>query len=131
MSSKAPVSVVILNYNGKRFLKGCLDSVLSQDYPAFEVLLVDNASSDDSVEFVGQDYPAVRIIKSATNLGFAAGNNLGVQEASHDQIVLVNNDVVVEPGWLAALANAIEEPGVGLASSLVWTVGVPKLFYER
>lgn len=131
MDSFPPVSVIILNYNGKEYLAGCLDSILAQEYPTFEVIVVDNASRDGSVEFLREKYPKVPLIVNEENLGFAQGNNVGVDDARHDLIVLVNNDVVVEAGWLRALVEAVFEPNVAIASSLVRTVGIPDLFYER
>lgn len=131
MDPTPPVSIIILNYNGHGFIKGCLDSLLSQTYPSYEILFVDNASTDGSAAIVANDYPSVRLIRNERNLGFAEGNNVGVAFARCDLVVLVNNDVVAESGWLAALVDAIKDPDVSVASSLVKTVGVPDLFYER
>jgi GT2 family glycosyltransferase len=131
MAPQPPVSIVILNYNGREFLQGCLDSILADTYDSFEVIFTDNASSDGSVDYVRENYPEVRILQNEVNLGFAEGNNRAVDVATHDHIVLVNNDVVVEAGWLQGLVDAIEQPGVAIASSLVRTVGIPDLFYER
>ena len=74
------VSVIIVNYNGKHYLKNCLSSLSAQSYPAIEVIFVDNGSSDGSAEYVRNEFPSVRIIESKKNLGFAKGNNLGVNE---------------------------------------------------
>ncbi len=126
-----PVSVIVLNYNGREFVRACLNSIRAQVYPDFEVLFVDNGSTDGSAELVSEEYPWVKLIVSPKNLGFAGGNNLGVERASHDLVVLVNNDVVVQDGWLAELVAAISEPNVGIASSLCHTDGMPKLFYAR
>jgi GT2 family glycosyltransferase len=125
MDALPPVSIIVLNFNGRDMLKGCLDSILAEDYPAFEVILVDNASIDGSVDFVKERYATVRLLTNASNLGFAEGNNKGVEEAAHDLVILVNNDVVVEPGWLKGLVGAMAEPEVAMASSLVRTVGIP------
>ncbi|MFI5386136.1 MAG: glycosyltransferase family 2 protein [Fimbriimonadales bacterium] len=131
MNNDPPVSIIVLNFNGRSYLQGCLDSVKAQDYPSFEIVLVDNASTDGSVDFIRERYPEVRLVCGKTNLGFAGGNNTGVDVAAHDLIVLVNNDVVVEPGWLRGLVQGVLEPDVAIASSLVRTVGIPELFYER
>lgn len=131
MSTDPPVSIIVLNHNGREFLKGCLEGILSQTYSRYEVIFVDNGSVDGSAEFVRSNYPAARIIEHESNLGFAEGNNRGVDAAAHDLIVLVNNDVVVEDGWLSGLVSAVSEPGVAIASSLCRTVGIPQLFYER
>lgn len=101
------VSVIVLNYNGRRWLAPCLSALNSQaGAPAFEVLLVDNASSDGSSEFVRAHFPDVRVVGNAANLGFAAGNNAGARVAAGELLVFLNNDTVPEPGWLAALYAA-------------------------
>ncbi len=75
------VSLIVVNYNGKRFLQPLLESIEKLEYPRFEVIFVDNASADDSVGYVGSAFPWVRIIESRKNLGFAGGNNLGMTHA--------------------------------------------------
>lgn len=125
------VSVLILNFNGLRFLDSCLGSVLAQDYAPFEVVLVDNASTDGSPEYVKKQFPGVRIIRSGMNLGFAGGNNLGVAHANGTLVVLLNNDTTVDRGWLRALVEAMESDNVAIASSFVRTEGIPEKYYER
>ena len=73
------VTVIILNWNGKPYLEGCLSSVMARTYPDFEVVLVDNGSTDGSAEFVARRFPQVRIIRHDENLGFAAGNNTAIR----------------------------------------------------
>jgi len=102
-----PVTLLILNYNGKRFLKECLDSVLKTDYPNFEVVVIDNASTDGSVEFIEKNYPQVRIIKNNRNYGFAVAYNLAIKTVKNEYLVLLNNDVIVEPDWLKKLISYI------------------------
>ncbi len=124
-------SVIVLNYNGRRFLSGCLDSLLAQSYSPFETIFVDNASSDGSAAFVRETYPSVRVLEAERNLGFAGGNNFGYRHASGEIIVLLNNDTVVEPGWLEQLVAALAPADVAAASSLILTEGVPPEYYER
>ncbi len=124
-------SIVILNWNGKSFLDACLESVLRQDDENFEVLLVDNGSTDGSVEHVRSLFPVVHVIEAGANLGFAAGNNLGVRHAGGDLVILLNNDTVVQHGWLSGLRRAMESPEAVLVSSHVVTEGVPTKYYER
>jgi hypothetical protein len=131
MSPSAPCSVVVLNYNGRHLLEACLGSVLGQEYGEFEVLLVDNGSTDGSTDWARSRFPGVRIVDAGSNLGFAGGNNLGVRCASHQRIVLLNNDTVVRPGWLRELMAALEDPGMAVVSSLVITRGIPEKYYER
>lgn len=104
------VSVIIINWNGKRFLKDCLDSVLNQTYPNYEIILVDNGSIDGSVEFVEKNYPEVKLIKNEKNLGFAEGNNVGIRKALKnpkiEYVALLNNDMRVDQKWLESLVDA-------------------------
>jgi hypothetical protein len=115
------VSVIILNYNGKRFLNECLTSVLNSSYPNFEVILVDNASTDDSIKFVKERFghvPVLMIVKNSNNLGFAAGNNVGTSYSKGKYIVFLNNDTVVEPNWLIELVSVMEtDAKIGAAQS--------------
>lgn len=125
------VSIIIVNYNGYRFLKDCLDSVLAQTYRQFEVLLVDNASTDESVKFVKEHYPRIRVVESKENRGFAGGNNMGTMHAKGELVVLLNNDTIVKQGWLQGLVDAVKPTQVALASSLILTDGIPEKYYER
>ncbi|MDH4071322.1 MAG: glycosyltransferase family 2 protein [Ignavibacteria bacterium] len=125
------VSVIVLNFNGLRFLDPCLRTVLNQGYSPFEVLLVDNDSRDGSPAYVEKHFPGVRLIHSGANLGFAGGNNLGVARAKGELIVLLNNDTTVEEGWLQGLVEAVSRENVAIASSFVLTEGIPARYYER
>ncbi|MDH7474362.1 MAG: glycosyltransferase family 2 protein [Anaerolineae bacterium] len=109
------VSVIIPVWNGREYLPGCLDSLLAQDYPDFEVIVVDNASADSSADLVAEKYPQVRLIQNLQNLGFAGGCNVGLQVAQGDTFVLLNQDTIVRPGWLRALVKALQKPEVGVA----------------
>ena len=106
------VSIIIVNFNGKRFLKKCLDSIFSQTYSNYEVTLVDNASTDGSAEFVEKNYPRVKLIKNDKNLGFAGGNNVGISVAFKDPdvkyVALLNNDTRVINNWLSELVKVAE-----------------------
>jgi GT2 family glycosyltransferase len=108
-------SVIVLSWNGMAYLADCLDAVLSQEYPDFEVIVVDNASIDGSADFVEEQYPGLRLIRNDRNLGFAGGNNVGLQAATGDVLVLLNQDTVVQSGWLEALMEAFSEREVGVA----------------
>lgn len=94
------ISIIIVNYNWKRWLQRCLDSLMTQTYKNFEIIFVDNNSSDDSVDFVQWNFPKIKIVKSDNNLGFAWWNNLGISHAQGDLIVLINNDTRVEKDFL-------------------------------
>lgn len=112
-------TVVIVNWNGQCFLEACFEALLAQELDGgFEVLLVDNGSTDGSVEYVRERWPRVKVVTTGKNLGFAAGNNLGMREAAGRYIVLLNTDTSVRPGWLAALAGAAEsDPAIGAVTS--------------
>jgi len=109
-ASKLKASIIIVNYNGKHFLKECLSSVFEIDFPKnqYEVILVDNDSRDNSVEYVSVNFPAVKIIQSNVNLGFAGGCNLGVKNALGKFVVLLNTDTKVEKAWLKELVKSIK-----------------------
>jgi GT2 family glycosyltransferase len=112
------VSVIVVNYNGKAFLDKCLGSLSRQAYPAVEVLVVDNGSSDGSVAFVREMYPQVNVIENGENLGFAKANNVGIRAARGELIATLNNDTEVVPGWLGELARAmLSDDGVGMCAS--------------
>lgn len=104
-------TVVIPNLNGERFLKDCLDSLFDQSFRDFDVVLVDNNSSDGSIELVKSLYPEVEVIRNKANLGFARAVNQGIAKASGNYIVLLNNDTVLEREWLASLVEAADASG--------------------
>jgi GT2 family glycosyltransferase len=100
------LTVVIPNWNGERFLSLCLDSLRRQTLRDFETVLVDNASSDGSIELVRRDFPEVRVVSLSENLGFAAAVNAGIKVSEAEYVALLNNDTEQDPGWLEALVRA-------------------------
>lgn len=124
------VSIVIVHYNGESLLDACLASVEAQPYRPVEVILVDNGSSDGSVAMVRNKYPGVRVLAQGTNLGFAEGNNRGVEAATGEYVVLLNNDTEVTAEWLPGLLEYMEDPAVAVVTSKVVTDGVPERFYS-
>jgi GT2 family glycosyltransferase len=102
------VSIVILNYNTRHFLEKFLPSVLATDYENFEVVLADNASKDDSVEFVKTHFPDISIITLPQNYGFAGGYNKALAQVKADYFVLLNSDVEVTADWLKPLVALAE-----------------------
>lgn len=108
---KKLASIVVLNYNGEKFIEPCLSSVFKSNYPNFEVILVDNGSTDNSIKIAREKFgkdPRLRIILNHKNLGFAEGNNVGIGVSKGDYIVLLSNDTKVHPNWLKELIGVIE-----------------------
>lgn len=102
------VAVVILNWNGRKFLEQFLPSVLQTVYPNFSVVVADNASTDDSLKFLQNHYPQVSIIQNPDNEGFARGYNLALKNVKADYYVLLNSDVEVTPGWMGSVVALME-----------------------
>lgn len=103
------VDVIILHYNGKENIDNCLKSVKKTTYPNFSIILIDNNSTDDSVEFIKKNYPEIKFIENSSNLGYAGGNNAALRISKAKYSVLLNDDTIVEPEWLAELVNAAEK----------------------
>jgi len=102
------VSIVILNYNTRRFLEKFLPGILETYYENFEIVIADNASTDNSLDFVKSTYPDLRIIAITQNLGYAGGYNLALSKLEADYFVLLNSDVEVDNNWLQPLINLAE-----------------------
>jgi GT2 family glycosyltransferase len=114
------ISVIIVNYNGERWLAGCLDAVLRQQGPSFEIVVVDNGSTDRSLNLVPPSDSCVRVVRLPDNRGFAGGNNAGAAAARGRLLAFLNNDTVVEPGWLAALQRPLDrDPAIGMTTSRI------------
>jgi len=108
------VSIIIVNWNGRECLKDCLDSLLSISYKNKEIIVVDNASIDNSVVFIEENYPKVILIKNNKNLGFAQGNNIGLKKANGDALLLLNPDVIVGETFLDELVKELyKEKSIG------------------
>ncbi|MGH9253120.1 MAG: glycosyltransferase family 2 protein [Vicinamibacterales bacterium] len=102
------VSVVVVTWNGKQYLEGCLDAAVSQSGIAAEIILVDNGSSDGTVDFVRARFPQVRIVTLPENRGFTGGNNAGAKEARGEFLAFLNNDAIPDSTWLRALRDGID-----------------------
>ena len=120
MTESPTVSVVIVNLNGHDLLQACLEALLQQDYPKeqIELVVVDNGSTDGSLNFLRRDYPQVLVIEAGRNLGFAGGNNLGARLAKGEYLAFINNDARAEEKWLSALVGALtRQPDYACAAS--------------
>lgn len=122
------VSVIIPNWNGLRLLRPCLDSLRRQTFRDFEVIVVDNASSDGSAQALAEEYPEVRVVALQQNLGYAGGCNAGIRAAQGAILVMLNNDTEADPGWLQALVDGLaRHPEAGSASSRLMIHSRPEI----
>ncbi|WP_428406971.1 glycosyltransferase family 2 protein [Hyphococcus sp.] len=109
MNSSAPaVSVIIVNYNSGPRLRRCLDHLVAQHFRDFEILVVDNASSDDSIAKAREAHADIHLIEAGANLGFAAANNLAAKSAKGEWLAFLNPDAYAAPDWLEALLRGAE-----------------------
>lgn len=107
MSEKKHVTVIIPNYNGQGFLKTCMDALDAQTCRDFKTLVIDNASSDGSVEYLRENYPWVRVEVMERNLGFSGGVNAGIRLADTPFVLLLNNDTEVDPHFIEEMLKSI------------------------
>lgn len=121
------VTILVLGYNSRRWLGSCLKSLLATRYENLQIIYLDNASSDGSVEFVREHFPGVKVMENGGNLGFARGNNRGIKAAlaaGSDFVGLLNPDTVVGPGWLSALVKFMEShPEFGVVGPVQYEYG--------
>lgn len=106
------VYIIILTYNGKKWIDNCLNSVLQTSYPRYKILVIDNASKDGSAEYITNKFPQVELLRNKKNYGFAEGNNIGMRYAlknGADYVVLLNQDTRVDPDWLIEMVNVAEK----------------------
>ena len=102
------VAIVILNWNGRKFLEKFLPSVIASIYSSKKIIVADNASTDDSVKFLQENYPQVLIIQNKSNEGFARGYNTALKQVQADYYVLLNSDVEVTPNWIQPVIELME-----------------------
>jgi len=118
-------SVVILNWNGKGYLKRCLDSIAEQTYKPSEVLLVDNGSNDGSASFVRNNFPWVKVLEVGKNMGSSQGHNMGIINTSGCYIAVLDNDLYLDKNWLKEEVQALSLTGVGIAGGVVKSYDPP------
>jgi len=127
VKTKPGVSVIVLNWNGKHFLDKCLSSLLNQNYPNYDVLLVDNGSIDGSVGFVEEKFgknAKLRILALNENHGFSKGNNIGIKCAQSDYVIILNNDTEARKNFITELVNIAE------SDNQIGSVGCKILLYS-
>lgn len=142
MRSEPLVSIIVLNYNGERWLSSCLESVQAQTYQRIETIVVDNASSDGSVGLVATRFPGARLLRLSTNLGYTGANNRAASIATGELLLFLNNDTRVDSNAVAELVAAIDrDGGAALVAPCITDyegtaagscgVGIDKLAYPR
>ncbi|MDP1636696.1 MAG: methyltransferase domain-containing protein [Candidatus Nitrotoga sp.] len=122
------VAVIILNWNGKEDTLECLASVKQLDYPNYEVVVVDNGSTDDSVDVISKQYPDTTLLQTGANLGYAGGNNVGIRWAldrGADYVLVLNNDTVVDKNMLSHLVMA------GFLDDRLGVIGPTNYYYSK
>ncbi|MDY0212990.1 MAG: glycosyltransferase [Desulfuromonadaceae bacterium] len=122
------ISVVVLTYNNLDLTKDCLNSIIRwSDYPNLELVIVDNASSDGSPEYLtafAEQHSQVKLLLNEDNLGFAAGNNVGLEAATGDYLVMLNNDTIVTPGWLLTMLRHLQaDERIGIIGPVTNNIG--------
>ncbi|PKP60635.1 hypothetical protein CVT91_04710 [Candidatus Atribacteria bacterium HGW-Atribacteria-1] len=114
------VSIIVVNWNGEKWLRHCFESLENINYPKdnYEVIIVDNTSSDDSVEFTRKNFPWIKILKLDRNYGYAGGNNKGAKIAKGEYILFLNNDTRVDENWLIEIVKPfIEDKTIKICGS--------------
>jgi len=123
-------SVIIPNWNGKHFLNDCLSSLLKQDYPKLEIILVDNNSSDGSVEYVRKNFPSVRIVENDKNLSVSGGTNSGIRIAKGEYLIALNNDMTFRKDCVSELVKAAEsDEKIGVVGGMWLSPKEPNRIY--
>lgn len=134
MKQYPKVSIIILNFNGRAVLNGCLTSVFQVDYPELSVIVVDNNSTDGSLEKAKAKFSKAVFIRNEQNLGFASGNNIGIKfalEHGADYVLLLNNDTIVTPGFLMPLMDTFKvNEKIGLVSPLIFQGNSKKIWFS-
>jgi len=117
---KPLVSIIIVNYNGKKYLEKCLSSLMKINYENYEIIIVDNNSTDDSIEYVKNSYPSIILIKLDRNYGFAEPNNIGAKNAKGEFILFLNNDTEVNPSFITELVELFNKDSkIAICQSLL------------
>ncbi len=123
-SNKPLVSVIVVNWNGTKYVQRCIDSLFEQDWDNLEIIVIDNNSTDGSYEYLKTQYEnRIILLRNSKNLGFGVANNQGIRIAKGSYIALLNNDAWATKGWLTALVNTAEgDKKIGMCSSKIYLI---------
>ena len=113
-SNESLISIIVLNYNAGKLLDECINSIHKTEKVNFEIILVDNASTDKSYRECAQKFPNIRLIENKKNLGYCEGNNVGIRVAKGEFIVVLNPDTLLNSNWLYELIQAYRKNGEGI-----------------
>ena len=126
----AQVAVVIVNWNGEAFIGRCLDAVFAQTQLPYEVVVVDNGSTDNSVALIKESYPDVLLIEQAENKGFSQSHNLGIASTKSDYVLILNTDVFLNQDFLCEAQKAIEQNlGIGSVAARIYKADSEEIDY--
>lgn len=123
------ITIIILNLNGKEIIQDCLDSVYKTDYSNFEIIVVDNNSSDGSQEFIKNMYPDICLIENEKNEGVAEGQNIGIRQALErdaEYVFILNNDIIVDANTVKKLLQVFNDESIGIAVPVMYWPDDPK-----
>ncbi len=125
---KPLVSIIVLNFNGEKWLVKCLPTILDQDYSNTEVIVVDNHSTDNSLEFLNKYRSKIKIHQNLENLGYAGGMNSGLKLSGGEFVLFLNNDITLEKGFISKLLKAFDEiPTLGVVQSKIVQMDHPDI----
>jgi len=120
MNKNPLVSIIIVNFNGREYLQKCLQSIMEINYKNYEIILVDNNSTDDTIEFVKNSFPSIMIIKLDKNYGYSEPNNIGAKNAKGDFLLFLNNDTIVTPNCVNELLKVAQsDQKIAICQSLL------------
>ena len=130
-ASSTAVSVVIPNWNGRKWLPGCLESLAAQELAPTEVIVVDNGSRDGSTDYLAAEHPTVHVLPLGHNTGFAFAANRGIEHATHELVALINTDVVLAPDWTRRMTAALlADPQVASVACKMVSLEDPGVLYD-
>ena len=125
---KPLVSIIVLNWNGKKWLAKCLPTLVKIKYKPLEIIVVNNGSTDDSAHFLKTKFPEIKVIEIKKNAGYARANNIGVKKALGKYVLLMNNDTTATPSFVTPLVDAMEmDSSIGIIQPQIRSMIYPNL----